>query len=1259
MKMKQRIISSVVCQCLSLSCVLTLVLFGCHSGGGSDQQEAFETDRRVLGEFHTMEKNLAAIDAAGVPELALASLADLISRSRSAYASGDFCQATEEIDDFLQRVQTGRTGHSVAVAEDLFNRAWSLRSNMLLETAGGNACEGYEGLGRKPQVAVIASDNSRLQGRVIFGSPRFVTAEAGDDPQTYSQLFIPGLPEWSVQAGLPDIPMFRRMIAIPRGSTATVVASATLGALLKLNLYPAQPMPPDQDDEGVLYEPVFTKDEDAYSQDALFPAELCSINPLGLYRDLELAQVECAAAQYNPATESLQLFDSVDFEVLFTGEDGNFISSLAQNPFEPTERILPTLLNGDVAGLYVEEKEIPLATVGEEFLIITPAAFRPAAEALSEWKSDKGIITKVFDLDQIQDLMAAEISPEVIDAFIEQRYDYGIIRPTYVLLLGGYEEIPEYAMLWHHYSNTLEYWWPTDYGYADYQGSLLPFFAVGRVRVETLEQAQHYVDKVIGYEMDPPEDPAFYRNILEAGYFQTEGHADCPDADGTDAEVCGRTGRWFIESSEFSRAFLQEAGYAVERAYTGRFVNLYTPTWYKDSSFLPEEIGYGSLFGWDGEAAGMVAAINAGRFLVTHRDHGDFDGWVDPSFRDFDVADLENGDRQPVVFSINCLSGYGTFVDRLLVQNAEDPSASAGGAVGVLAATRVSYSGYNDALYRGLIDSVWPAALPDYGDPADSPRVLGDMLLYAKLYTSSIYDPDLSEAETEESYMQLTIREHQVWGDPTLQLWTEQPGVNLDFYQVAENDSESLIITYPTDGAVITAYQRTAEGVHPLGRGKIINGGVTLNYIQASLAQVPILLSVTKANAVGLLLTPELSVGSESLAFGTSSTELDLALANTGGGTLEWSLSALPGWLSVSPAQGELAANETASLAVQVDRSGLVAGDYSCDLTFATNVLNAERATQTLAVTMTVAGAGSSLLTLVKTGLTESYDENGNVATGLLDDGFYQYGENFGFTDNGDGSVTDQVTGLRWLQSSSENEYSYADAEDYCSAMTQDGGGWRIPNVYEYYSILNFAQSNPALDHAVFSSLSGYYWTATPMADSTLHVWTIREPYADDAIYSSVSGDNYVRCVKGDALAPPAIRRFADNGSGTVLDNWTGLVWEAVSSNGTSGYSWQEAISYCESKTTLERSWHLPNVKQMQALLPKDMESPARDGEFFSGDSATLWTSTTDVYTNGGDKDLAWAANEAGAGDFVMAGVFKTSRIDDNSQPMGARCVSW
>ena len=100
------------------------------------------------------------------------------------------------------------------------------------------------------------------------------------------------------------------------------------------------------------------------------------------------------------------------------------------------------------------------------------------------------------------------------------------------------------------------------------------------------------------------------------------------------------------------------------------------------------------------------------------------------------------------------------------------------------------------------------------------------------------------------------------------------------------------------------------------------------------------------------------------------------------------------------------------------------------------------------------------------------------VCTGSGEDGEYQKGVSVSprFTDNGDGTVTDDLTGLIWLK----NANCYGD-QNWFAALSNannlssgacgltDGsvaGAWRLPNVRELHSLIDFGALNPALPAA-------------------------------------------------------------------------------------------------------------------------------------------------------------------------------------------------
>jgi hypothetical protein len=136
-----------------------------------------------------------------------------------------------------------------------------------------------------------------------------------------------------------------------------------------------------------------------------------------------------------------------------------------------------------------------------------------------------------------------------------------------------------------------------------------------------------------------------------------------------------------------------------------------------------------------------------------------------------------------------------------------------------------------------------------------------------------------------------------------------------------------------------------------------------------------------------------------------------------------------------------------------------------------------------------------------KTGQTISY------ATG--DDGDLQKGmswPNPRFTDNGDGTVTDILTGLIWLKDANKfGKRSWTDALSDCNTLADDGvdltdgssaRDWRLPNVKELSSLIGFGNRRPALPsgHPFTNVQRDYYWSSTTHADHSHRAWYVRIP---------------------------------------------------------------------------------------------------------------------------------------------------------------------
>src|SRR5258708_21453751 len=92
------------------------------------------------------------------------------------------------------------------------------------------------------------------------------------------------------------------------------------------------------------------------------------------------------------------------------------------------------------------------------------------------------------------------------------------------------------------------------------------------------------------------------------------------------------------------------------------------------------------------------------------------------------------------------------------------------------------------------------------------------------------------------------------------------------------------------------------------------------------------------------------------------------------------------------------------------------------------------------------------------------------------------------YTDMGDGTVRDNVTGLIWQKAvASSQAFAWPDAQTYCSGLTLAGRTWHLPTRIELLSIVDFTK-NPGIDATAFPGTPGgkYHWTSTPSVVSQI-----------------------------------------------------------------------------------------------------------------------------------------------------------------------------
>jgi len=174
----------------------------------------------------------------------------------------------------------------------------------------------------------------------------------------------------------------------------------------------------------------------------------------------------------------------------------------------------------------------------------------------------------------------------------------------------------------------------------------------------------------------------------------------------------------------------------------------------------------------------------------------------------------------------------------------------------------------------------------------------------------------------------------------------------------------------------------------------------------------------------------------------------------------------------------------------------------SDSFTFKTNDSKDDSNTATITVTI-------SAVKVPDTGQTQSYTST--------------FGEDHDYTINppsytahGNGTVTDNVTGLMWQQQDDGVSRTWYNAIAYCDNLGLAGySDWRLPTKKELMGIVIYGSYLPAIDTTAFpSTQTAFYWSSTTYADDTNYAWIVG--FGDGYVYHGYKFSHYyVRCVRG------------------------------------------------------------------------------------------------------------------------------------------------
>jgi Protein of unknown function (DUF1566) len=269
-------------------------------------------------------------------------------------------------------------------------------------------------------------------------------------------------------------------------------------------------------------------------------------------------------------------------------------------------------------------------------------------------------------------------------------------------------------------------------------------------------------------------------------------------------------------------------------------------------------------------------------------------------------------------------------------------------------------------------------------------------------------------------------------------------------------------------------------------------------------------------------------------------------------------------------------------------------------LVLATASCGSKQSSKTTAPTTSQTATSNSAYRVIATNQTTFYNDSTAISE-VPTSGQAFYGQDAqyngrqarpSYKDNGNGTVTDNGTGLMWQKDPGAKKTNAEAVQGASSCRTGGYSDWRLPTIKELYSLILFSGVDPSgvngngtssqtpfIDTNYFDFQYGntsageriidaQYWSSTNYVSTTMGGarTTFGVNFADGRIkgYPTDMGPRgmpmteFVCHVRGNN--DYGKNSFSDNGDQTVTDKATGLTWSKGDSG--KGMNWQEVLAW-------------------------------------------------------------------------------------------------
>lgn len=401
----------------------------------------------------------------------------------------------------------------------------------------------------------------------------------------------------SGNVGEPSLPAAHQLVAVPYGAKiASLEVKSYTTTTYRLADYGIKTIAPQQPSVSKSQKPEdvkFAYSEKAYASKSSRP--IATIEIQGTMRGIQVGSLVINPVNYNPATNSIEVYNNIEVEVRYD----NYDKVAAENEFVRT-------YNHYFAGIYrtmfnwrddVYDEHPDLWQTPVKMLVIANRMFEECMQGWIAWKTMKGFYVDVNYTDEIGTSAAA------IRSFIQSKYAEE--APTFVIIFGDKDQVPA--------SGTgSETHCVTDLQYMSVDNDDFPDIYHSRMCAENVQQMQNILTKTLWYEKVQFETQT--RNI---------------DYLSKVLLIAGWDSNWNPRVGKPTIQYAMEYYYNEEHGFTE--VNYFLQQPYNQP----------------------YASLNTGVGFVNYTAHGSNTSWADPSFTVSNVNSLTN-EGMPFLAMGNC-----------------------------------------------------------------------------------------------------------------------------------------------------------------------------------------------------------------------------------------------------------------------------------------------------------------------------------------------------------------------------------------------------------------------------------------------------------------------------------------------------------------------------------------------------------------------------------------------------------------------------